>query len=749
LINFAAKGISLASKMREIISKKPDGNILKRYQQLKQTLAENGQQPDDKKLDKAFDMMCAAAGDAKDATCQSIVQSSLETAEIAVHEIGLGNTSLISIFLHRTSLCHPIKDININKEFNSSVAVIFSGLEKISYIGSGSHPSDAENLRKLLLNLAKDVRVILICIAQQLQLMRKMNALPRELQIRLTSDASYLYSPLAHRLGLYVIKSEMDDLYLKHTERKTYDFIAKKLAETMRERKKFIDEFVEPIERVLEANKFSFEIKGRPKSIYSIWNKMNKKEMEFEDIYDLFAIRITLNSDLKDEKSDCWKVYSLVTDIYQPNPLRLRDWISVPKTNGYESLHTTVIGPEGRWVEVQIRTARMNEIAEKGFAAHWKYKGLESEQGLEEWLYKVREILETPQADAIEFIDDFKLSLYSKEIFVFTPKGDLRKFPAGSTVLDFAYDIHSDIGSKCTGAKVNGKNAPIRHILQNGDRIEIQTSKNQTPTLDWLNFVVTSKAKAKIRQKLNEQKFKEAENGKEILKRRLKNWKIAYTDDIIRALLKKYKLKNAQDLYYLVSTEKIELGDIKDFILAIEKHQEDDSLVVDDKPVEKERTYKTGDDFLLIDERVSNINFKLSKCCSPVFGDDIFGFVTVGDGIKIHRTNCPNAAQLISKYGYRVVKARWNKSDGTTSFPAEIKISGEDTPGLLNSISDVISREFKVALRSISLDTENGVFQGKLKLMVLDIKHLDYLIARLNKIKGIYSVKRQDSFTDQ
>ncbi len=734
--------------MKETILKKPDERVIKRYQQLKQLLAENSQQPDDQRLDKAFDMMCAAAGNDKDATGQSIIESSIETAEIAVGEIGLGNTSLTSIFLHRTSLYRQIKEIDISKEFDSSVAIIFSGLEKISYIGSGSHPSDAENLRKLLLNLAKDVRVILICIAQQLQLMRRMQKLSREMQIRLASDASYLYSPLAHRLGLYMIKSEMDDLYLKYTDRKTYDFISKKLAETMRERKKFIDEFIQPVENALMEENFSFEIRGRPKSIYSIWSKMIKKEMEFEDIYDLFAIRIILNSDLKNEKSDCWKAYSLVTDIYQPNPLRLRDWISVPKTNGYESLHTTVIGPEGRWVEVQIRTARMNEIAEKGFAAHWKYKGLESEQGLEEWLFKVREILETPQADAVEFIDDFKLSLYSKEIFVFTPKGELRKFPAGSTVLDFAYDIHSDVGSNCTGAKVNGKNVPIRHVLQNGDRIEIQTSKNQTPKLDWLNFVVTSKAKAKIRQKLNEVKFKEAETGKEILKRRLKNWKIAYTDDIIRALLKKYKLRNAQDLYFLISTEKIELGDIKDYIMEYEK-QHEVVQVADDKPAETEQTYRTGEDFLIIDEKVSNIDYKLSKCCSPIFGDDIFGFITVSDGIKIHRVNCPNAAQMLSKYGYRVVKARWNKSDGTTSFPAEIKISGEDVPGLLNNISDVISKEFKIALRSISLETENGVFQGRLKLMVLDIKHLDYLIARLNRIRGIYSVKRQESFTDQ
>ena len=734
--------------MKEAILNISDESILKRYQQLKKLVAETSQQLDEEKLDKAFNLMYVAAGNAVDVTGLSIVQSALETAEIAVREIGLGNTSLISIFLHRASLYHPIKADDISKGYDLSVNVIFSGLEKISYIGSGSHPSDAENLRKLLLNLAKDVRVILICIAQQLQLMRKMDTMPRELQIRLASDASYLYSPLAHRLGLYIIKSEMDDLYLKYTDRKIYDLIAIKLAETMRERKDFIEEFIKPVAEVLKENGFSYEIRGRPKSIYSIWYKMKKKEMEFEDIYDLFAIRIILNSDLKNEKADCWKVYSLVTDIYQPNPLRLRDWISIPKTNGYESLHTTVVGPEGRWVEVQIRTARMNEIAEKGFAAHWKYKGLEGEKGLDEWLFKVREILETPQADAVEFIDDFKLSLYSKEIFVFTPKGQLRKFPAGSTVLDFAYDIHSDVGSSCTGAKINGKNVPIRHVLQNGDRIEIQTSKNQSPKLDWLNFVITSKAKAKIRQKLNEEKFKEAENGKEIFKRRLKNWKIPYSDDIIRVLLKKYKLKNAQDLYYLISTEKIELGEIKDFIIEIEQQQEEGHVTPDEKPVDTEKTFRTGEDFLIIDEKVSNIDYKLSKCCSPIFGDDVFGFVTISDGIKIHRTNCPNAAQLLSKYGYRVVKARWNKSDGTTSFPVEIKISGEDVPGLLNNISDVVSREFRIALRSISLDTDNGIIQGRLKLMVLDIKHLDSLIARLHKIKGIYSVKRQESYTD-
>ncbi len=722
--------------------------IQNKYQQIKNLLVQNRNHTDDTQLDRAFGIMVSVAGDSIDVTGQQAILSALDVGEIAIREIGLGNTSLISIFLHKASLYKSLSNINIPKDFNESVAIIYSGLEKISYLGYDSNPSDAENLRKLLLNLAKDVRVILICLAQQLHLMRKMKDMPQELQIRLASDASYLFAPLAHRLGLYIIKSEMDDLYLKYTDRKTYDLIARKLSETMRVRQQFINDFITPVEKVLHTTGIDFEIKGRPKSIFSIWNKMKKKGVEFEDIYDLFAIRIILNSESKNEKSDCWKAYSLITDIFQPNPLRLRDWISVPKTNGYESLHTTVVGPGGKWVEVQIRTVRMNEIAEKGFAAHWKYKGLDSEQGLDEWLFKVREVLETPQSDAVEFIDDFKLSLYSKEIFVFTPKGDLRRFPEGSSVLDFAYDIHSNLGSTCTGAKVNGKIVPIRFVLHNGDRVEILASKNQTPKLDWLNFVVTTKAKGKIRQKLNEEKFKEAEIGKEIIKRRFKNWKISFTDEVIRILLKKYKQKNAQDFYSLVANEKIELSEIKDFLTEPEKQQEEVLVVAEENSHEVEKKFNVGEDFLVIDNKVSNVEYKLSKCCNPIFGDDIFGFVTIHEGIKIHRTNCPNATQLLSKYGYRVIKAQWNKSDGITSFPVDISITGEDVPGLLNSISDVISKELKVALRSISLDTENGILQGKLRLMVLDNKHLDSLIARLHKIKGIFSVKRFESFAE-
>jgi GTP pyrophosphokinase len=475
-------------------------------------------------------------------------------------------TSVLSIFLIRMLKKGFTTLPEIEKEYGKPVALITSGLNSIYDLSNRTIAPQAENFRNLLLNLAGDVRVILIRIAGQLNQMRLMRDMPEEEQIRLASEASYLYAPLAHRLGFYIIKSEMEDLALKYTDRKTYDSIAGQLAQTMRDRKQFIGEFIKPIEEALQKQGFDFEIKGRPKSIYSIWNKMVNKGASFDDIYDLFAIRIILNSEIKNEKADCWQVYSTVTDIYQPNPLRLRDWISIPKTNGYESLHTTVVGPGGRWVEVQIRTRRMNEIAEKGFAAHWKYKGLESEQGLEEWLKRIREVLETPEPDAREFLDDFKLSLYSKEIFVFTPRGDLKKFPANATVLDFAYDIHSEVGSMCTGAKVNGRNVPIRHVMQNGDRVEILTSRNQTPKLDWLNFVVTSKAKTKIRFKLNEVRVKAAENGKEMLIRRLKNWKIPFSDETVRKLLKAYKLKIAQDLYYQIANEEINLAEIKELL---------------------------------------------------------------------------------------------------------------------------------------------------------------------------------------
>lgn len=700
-------------------------------------------------INRAFIELVATKTGTQTSFNKDLILSTLNTALIAVREIGLGRTSVISLFIYRTGTLHSGGGDAIQERFNEEIATITEGLAKIDQIDEETSSSQAENFRRLLLNLARDVRVILIRLAEQTEVMREMKSFPAEEQVKIASEAAYLYAPLAHRLGLYLIKSEMEDLSLKFTDRTTYSMIARKLAETMKTRKSFINEFIKPIEEELTRQGFDFEIKGRPKSIYSIWNKMRKKEVEFEDIYDLFAIRIILRTELKNEKADCWQVYSAVTDIYQPNPLRLRDWISMPKTNGYESLHTTVIGPGGRWVEVQIRTERMNEIAEKGVAAHWKYKGVEGEKGIDGWLATIREILETPEPDAGNFIDDFKLSLYSKEIFVFTPKGDLRKFPEGASVLDFAYDIHTEVGATCTGARVNGRTVPIRYKMQNGEKVEILTSKNQKPKLDWLNFVVTSKAQKKIRQRLDEDLVKEAENGKEIIKRRFKNWKVEYNDDVIRRLLKQYKLGNAQEFYCQVYNQKIDLAEIKDFLTKAEDPDEREENLLENletslKP-ESTQTPAKSEDYLIIDEKVANVDYKLAKCCSPIMGDNIFGFVTVGEGIKIHRTNCPNAVELIGKYGYRVVGARWSRKDPGSVFPVDISITGEDSSGLLRSISEAIAKDLKVSVQSIAMEADQGMISGRISLKVKDLVHLDNLIARISRIKGIYSVSRIES----
>lgn len=731
-----------------MVSRHPEyiQKLRNKYDELIRLIRKNKEIHDYSKIREAYDILVALVEDENDTDAQKTVLTSMEVAEIAIAEIGLGMTSVQSIFLLQALKNRKTDISHIHAHFGQAVATITTGLHSIHELGNKPLAPQAENLRNFLLNLAGDVRVILIKIAEHLHKMRSMKLLPQEDQIRIASEASYLYAPLAHRLGFYIIKSEMEDLSLKFTDRKTYDSIARKLAQTMRDRKQFIEDFIGPIEKSLRSQGFDFEVKGRPKSIHSIWNKMVNKGAAFEDIYDLFAIRIILNSELKNEKADCWQVYSTVTDLYQPNPLRLRDWISIPKTNGYESLHTTVIGPDGRWVEVQIRTRRMNEIAEKGFAAHWKYKGLEAEQGLEEWLKRIREVLETPEPDAKEFLDDFKLSLYSKEIFVFTPKGDLKKFPAGATVLDFAYDIHSEVGSTCTGAKVNAKIVPIRHVMQNGDRVEVLTSKNQTPKLDWLNFVVTSKAKTKIRFKLNEEKVRLAETGKEILVRRLKNWKIPFSDETIRKLLKTYKLKMAQDLYYQIANEQIDLAEIKELLqepLPVEKVLNAEPEPV---PVVQPENLIRKEDYLIIDDKLNNVDFKLAKCCNPIFGDDVFGFVTVGEGIKIHRLNCPNAAQLISKYGYRIVKAHWSTGGKEPLFSVEINVTGENDPGMLNNISDIISKDLKVSLKAVNFETDSGMFKGRLKITVRDTAHLDSLIGRLSAIKGVYQVSRVEKY---
>lgn len=697
-------------------------------------------------LEQAFLDLVQTRQNEKRSGGKDYVLSMVEAARIGVNDIGLGRTSLISLFVYHAIEKKQIDITAIEKKYGEAVALIVDGLSKVMSIEEITVSSQAENFRRLLLNLAKDVRVILIILAERLEYMRELKHMSQEEQIRAASEAAYLYAPLAHRLGLYLVKTEMEDISLKYTDRKTYTMIAHKLDETMRERQEFIENFIAPIESELKKQGFDFEVKGRPKSIFSIWNKMRKKEVSFEDIYDLFAIRIILNTELKNEKSDCWQVYSAVTDIYQPNPLRMRDWISVPKSNGYESLHTTVIGPDGKWVEVQIRTSRMNEIAEKGVAAHWKYKSGDTQGGVDNWLAKIREILETPEPDADNFIDDFKLSLYSKEIFVFTPKGDLRKFPEGATVLDFAYDIHTGVGGTCTGGKINGKVVPIRHKLQNGDKVEILTSKLQKPKIDWLNIVTTTRAQKKIRQALNEEQAKGAAEGKEMVKRRFKNWKIEYNDEIIRRIMKRYKLPNAQEFYYQVSTQKIDLSDLKDFINEEEKEEATlkglDDIAQEPKSSSPE---KSTNQMLIIAEQLANIDYKLAKCCNPIMGDSIFGFVAISEGIKIHRTNCPNAAQLIGKYGYRVVPAKWTRKSPDSVFPVNIHVKGEDQKGILHSISEVFAKDNAVTVRSININTVEGAFHGIIGLAVRDLTHLDSLLQKLTAIKGVYSVNRLES----
>jgi GTP pyrophosphokinase len=601
----------------------------------------------------------------------------------------------------------------------------------------------------MLLTLADDVRVILIKLADRLHNMRTMDFMPRDKQLKICSETVYLYAPLAHRLGLYTIKSELEDLSMKYMEPETYKFIATKLNEKKAEREHFIKEFIGPINRILKELSLDASVVGRPKSIHSIWNKMKKKGIPFEEVYDLFAIRIILNSNPESEKSDSWKAYSIVTDLYRPNPDRLRDWISSPKANGYESLHTTVMGPKGQWVEVQIRTLRMNEIAEKGFAAHWKYKESSSDSGLDLWVSKVRELLSNPEANALDFLDDFKMNLFSDEIFIFTPKGDLIQLPIEATALDFAFEIHSDVGAKCIGAKVNHKLVPLSYKLQNGDQVEVITSGKQAPKEDWLNFVVTAKAKAKIKSSLKEERRKVAEDGKEILERKLKSLKITYNTDNILKLSYYFKLSSSQDVFYNVAKGIIDLKDLKEFAVSEKVIEQKPAANTDTEQIQKIiKQVKTKDsDILLIGEDLQKIDYKLSNCCNPIPGDDVFGFVTVSDGIKIHRTNCPNATKLMSSFGYRIVKAKWT-SQKQLAFLTGLRITGIDEVGLINNLTQVISNDFKVNMRSITVDTDQGIFNGTIMIYVNDTKHLEDLIDRIKEVKGISDVMRFDSEVD-
>ena len=694
-------------------------------------------------LDKAYNITEQFIENTNSQEKEKYLRHLFQVAIICVNEMELGINTVLTIFLHDAIRSKYISSKEIESQFSQIVSALIISLCKIDEIGEETKNSQAENFRNFILNLAQDMRVILIKLADILNTIRNAKDLDEKEQYQISCEAFYLYAPLAHRLGLYKIKLEMEDLAMKYTDYENYISIAKRLQETAKTRNRFIKDFIGPIEKRLRDEGFIFEIKGRPKTIYSIWNKMRTKNVEFDDIYDKFAIRIILDSTPENEKSDCWKVYSIITETYQPNPKRLRDWISVPKSNGYESLHTTVVVPGGQWVEVQIRTIRMDEIAEKGFAAHWKYKeGKKEGSGIDNWLANIREFLDSPNDDSVEMVDDFKLSLYSKEIFIFTPRGDLKKLPSGATVLDFAYDIHSNVGDTCIGAKVNEKNVPIRHQLQNGDRVEIITSKNQKPKSDWLKFVITSKAKSKIKLSLKEEMLKEAENGKEIVKRRFKNWKIDYVDHNILKLLKHFKLKTAIDLYFMISTEKIDVLSLKDILTA---ETEEPTKIPDTEKELKIITQPPRSDELIIDQHKANMDYKLSKCCNPIFGDDVFGFVTISDGIKIHRKNCPNAKELLTKYDYRIVPVKWANKGQETSYQAVLRITGLEEVGLLTRISDIVSKEFGANLRSINLDTNDGMLEGFLKVFVYDRNHLEGMIKKLKSIKGIIQVSRVDN----
>ena len=676
----------------------------------------------------------------------------LQTAVIVAEEIGMKGSCLIGIMLHEIVKGHVLSIDEVNAEYGEDVASIIKGLVKTNELYAKSPAIESENFRNLLLSFAEDMRVILIMIADRVNVMRKIKDTGNEEdRIKVANEAAYLYAPLAHKLGLYKLKSELEDLSLKYTQKETYYFIKDKLNETKASRDKYIAAFIEPIQRKVSEAGLKFDIKGRTKSIHSIWNKIQKQKTSFEGIYDLFAIRIILDSepDPAKEKQECWQVYSIVTDMYQPNPKRLRDWLSIPKSNGYESLHITVMGPEGKWVEVQIRTRRMDEIAERGLAAHWRYKGIKGETGLDEWLTSVREALENADNDSLKVMDQFKMDLYEDEVFVFTPKGDLFKLAKGATVLDFAFHIHSKLGCKCIGAKVNGKNVQLKQKLNSGDQVEIMTSNTQTPKQDWLNIVTTSKARTKIRQALKEMVARQHAFAKETLERKFKNRKLEYDEATMMRLIKRLGFKNVTEFYQRIADGGLDVNEILDKYVEQQKRDSDthDEIVYRSaegynlQAAQQEET-TSKEDVLVIDQNLKGLEFKLAKCCNPIYGDDVFGFVTVSGGIKIHRADCPNANQMRERFGYRIVKARWAGKSVGTQYPITLRVVGHDDIGIVTNITSIISKENGITLRSIGIDSNDGLFSGTLTVMVGDTGRLEALIKKLRTIKGVKQVSR-------
>lgn len=675
----------------------------------------------------------------------------LNTALLLSRYVGADRNMIIATLLYQICSDDYFSLEDVKAEFGDDVRSIIHGLKNVADLYKKQTTQRDENFSKLMMAFAENIRVIIIMIVDRLALMKAINHHPNQKFVfDIASESLYLYAPLAHRLGLYKIKSELEDMSLKYTNRDLYTQIAHKLNESKQERDKYIAEFIAPIKKKLEDDGFKFEIKGRTKSIYSIWNKMRKQNAELKDIYDLFAIRIIIDTPLKNERSDCWKAFAIVTDMFKPNPSRLKDWISIPKSNGYESLHTTVTGPGQRWVEVQIRTQRMDEIAEKGLAAHFKYKGVKSEKSLDDWMANVRDLLETSGKDTPEIMKKMNMDVYDKEVFIFTPKGDLFRLPLGATILDFAFAIHSKIGCTCIGGKVNGKTHKINYELKNGDTVEVLTSSTQQPKQQWLSIVTTSKAKNKIRQSLNEISNRSAEFAKELLQRRFKNRKIEIEEAILTKVIKRLGYKTATDFYNEISSEKLDIGQIVDSYVALKEKEDETQQIASSRSAQEfvmqppALSSSESSDVVIIGEGIKGINFKLSKCCMPIQGDDIMGFIASDGAIKIHKRGCPNARHLMNRYPYRTIKAAWSEIVGGNQFAVPLSIIGNDDIGIVNNITSLITKEKSVSLRSIAIDSNDGLFQGRLVVGVNDTVSLNNLIKKITAIKGVKDVIRNN-----
>ena len=692
---------------------------------------------------KAFDVAVEAHKEMRRKSGEPYIYHPISVARICVEEMGMSTTAIVCALLHDTVEDTHITLDDIEDLFGAKIRLIIDGLTKIPEVFDETASVQAENFRKMVLTISDDIRVVLIKLADRLHNMRTLSSMRQDKQVKIASETKFLYAPLAHRLGLYSIKSELEDLAMRYTDPDIYMDIERKLKSTQDVRNRFIRKFTQPIKEGLNQEGYDYKIKVRTKSVSSIWRKMKSKNIPFEEVYDVFAIRIILNTNIEQEKADCWRVYSIVTDFYQPSPDRLRDWVSTPRANGYESLHTTVMSPTGKWVEVQIRSNRMDEIAEKGLAAHYRYKESKSKDSkFDRWIAEIRDLLENPDVNAMDFIDEFKLNLFNDEIYIFTPKGDLRVLPNGATILDFAYDIHTDIGDSCIGAKVNNRLVPLSYQLHSGDQVEIITSSKQKPNDEWIRFVVTARAKQKIKSSLNEERKQIAMDGKEILERKFRQMNIKFTSENISILEKFYKLPSTTELYFRIAKGKIDLKKVREIenvggVLKPErkvsrrKKSSDPYTKIDSKK-----------DVLLIGDDFKNIDYKMAQCCNPIPGDKVFGFITINDGIKIHRYNCPNAEHMLSKMAYRCIKATWKNADIRENIAA-ITVHGIDRLGIVNRITEIISNQHNVNMKSISFETTDGIFEGNMKVMVYDTEHLDQLMRKFEQVEGVQRVERK------